>query len=135
MFKWLRDAKRLPQVEAELEATKERLRTEASHAQTADRIANTAAADLEKVRAELDKVRAQTRKQNEADLLLLSLQIVQRITAGDKKETSAQLNSMLAQQAALMQNVYPYGLGQYGASGGGALGSLLGGAGAALWPH
>lgn len=77
-------------------------------------------------------LKAKIRKQTEADLLLVSMQIQQRILAGEKIETSSGLQSLYAQQQALAANYSPYGsymsqLGSLGQTLG--LGNLFGGRG------
>lgn len=121
MFKWIRDAKRLPQVERELAQAKEA-------EQRTNRIYHAIQLDLQTAKAKLAELQGKIRKQNEADLLLISMQIVQRIAAGEKKE-SPQLQSLIAQQAAAMQNVYPYGGNPLG-----MLGGIFGGAAASSLP-
>jgi len=121
MFKWIRDAKRLPQVERQLAQAQ-------SGEQEAQRVLYAVQQQLSSANLKLAELEGKIRKQNEADLLLLSMQIVNRLTAGEKKD-SPQLQSLIAQQAAAMQNVYPHGV--YGL---GALGSLCGGAAAAAFP-
>src|SRR5882672_7464782 len=116
MFKWIKDATRLPQVERQLAQA-------LSGEQNAQRILYAVQQQLSSANLKIAELEGKIRKQNEADLLLLSMQIVQRITAGEKKE-SPPLQSLLAQQATAMQNVYPHGL----YPGLGALGNVFGGA-------
>lgn len=78
-------------------------------------------AALQKLRAELSEAQQKVRAQNEADLLLVSMQIIQRITAGEKKETSSGLQSLLMQQQAL-QSAYPIGAYNMGMGAGSYLG-------------
>jgi conjugal transfer/entry exclusion protein len=121
MFKWIRDAKRLPQVERQLDQA-------LSGEQNAQRVLYAVQQQLSSANLKLAELEGKIRKQNEADLLLLSMQIVNRLTAGEKKD-SPQLQSLIAQQAAAMQNVYPQGM-----SGIGLLGNVFGGAAAAALP-
>jgi hypothetical protein len=85
--------------------------------------ANTAMAGL---RAERDSLQAKVREQNEADLLLVSMRITQRVLAGEKKE--ALTSDLYAQQQLMaMSGQYqnPYGgPNAYGAG----LSALFGGA-------
>lgn len=76
--------------------------------------------------AELDKVLAKVREQNDADLLLVSMQIVQRVVAGEKKETSPQLRALYSQQSALQNSPYASYANQLGSVG------MLGGLGG-MW--
>lgn len=115
MFKWIKDAKKLPQAIREREAAEAR-----EH--EANRIAATAQQNLSVERAKVADLEAKIRKQTEADLLLISMQIVNRIAAGEKKDTPV-MTGLLQQQAAMMQNVYPYGMDYAGM---GNLGMLAG---------
>lgn len=121
MFKWIRDAKRLPQVERQLAQA-------LSGEQDAKRVLYAVQQQLSSANLKLAEMEGKIRKQNEADLLLVSMQIVQRIAAGEKKESSP-LQSLIAQQASAMQNVYPQGM-----AGIGLLGNVFGGAAAAALP-
>ena len=76
----------------------------------------------ETLAAEIAPLKAKIRKQNEADLLLVSMQIQKRILDGEKLETSATLQGLYAQQQA-MSNYYPYASYQSPLSG---LGQALG---------
>ena len=124
MFKWIRDAKKLPQALLDKEVAERR---EAE----ANRIAATAQQNLQVERARVAELQRQIRAQNEADLLLVSMQIVNRLTAGEKKDSPA-MTSLLSQQAALMQNVYPQGVYNTDPSYN-SLASILGGG--AFWPR
>jgi hypothetical protein len=78
--------------------------------------ANTAIAGL---KTERDSLQAKVREQNEADLLLVSMRIQQRILAGEKKEA---LRGDIALQQQLMamsqsQNPWNGGLGNAGLMG------------------
>lgn len=116
MFKWLKDARKLPQVERE--------RDDAIHrAKNADRSAEMANEHLAAVTKQLAEAQKKIRQQNEADLLLVSMQLVNRLTAGEKKDSPA-VQSLLQQQAALAQNIYPQGAYNTGVLGG--LGNIFG---------
>lgn len=128
MFKWFKDAKRVPELERALGVLRDehdRLHKDITMLRSGLENANETTI---KERLRADELERKVRKQNEADLLLVSLQIVQRITAGEKKETSTQLGSLLQQQAMLQQQYGPYSSGNLLAGIG--LGSLFG-----QWPH
>ena len=114
MFKWIRDAKKLPQAIRDREAAERR-----EH--EANRIATDAQQNLQVELARIADLEAKVRKQNEADLLMVSMQIVNRLVAGEEKDSPAMVN-LLAQQAAAMQNIYPYGTGIAGMAALGGLG-------------
>ena len=116
MFKWLKDAKKLQQAERERDEAIQRARN-------ADRAAEQANQHLASVTKQLAEAEKKIRQQNEADLLLVSMQLVNRLTAGEKKDSPA-VQSLLQQQAALAQNVYPQGAYNMGVLGG--LGNIFG---------
>lgn len=116
MFKWLRDARRLPQVEKDLDAALQRV----SHLEYTTIKAQGEAAAANK---ELGELKAKLRQQNEADLLFVSMQITKRLMEGEKRDSS-DLQSLLSQQARLAQNVYPQGAYNSGLLGG--LGNIFG---------
>lgn len=121
MFKWIKDAKRVPQLEDQLSMTKLDVVHANKTAAVALKEADDARNELAKRDDEIDKLKRELRKQNDADLLLVSMQIVQRITAGEKKDTSPQLRALYDQQSALQNSPYAsYAsqLGGYGALGG-----------------
>lgn len=100
MFKWLKDAKRVPELLRALEVLRtehDRLHYDIKMLRLGLESANESTRNE---RSRADELEKKVRKQNEADLLLVSLQIVQRITAGEKKETPA-LQSLLNQQSVL----------------------------------
>ena len=101
MLKWLKDAKRLPQVEAERDQA-------VQVAANTERAAAEARQNLAVATAKISELEGKVRTQNEADLLLVSMQLVHRLTVGEKKDSPAVMG-LLQQQAALQQNVYPYG--------------------------
>lgn len=97
MFKWLEDARKLPIVEAERDDAVRRMRQiEAASLANLSR-ANAAERAHEELKGKL-------REQNEADLLMTSMQIVHRLTAGEKKD-SPTVMGLLQQQAAMQQNM------------------------------
>lgn len=91
--------------------------------------ANNRAEVLAKESADL---KAKIRKQTEADLLLVSMQIQKRILEGEKIETSSGLQALYAQQQSLASNISPYSgyMGQLGGLGQAlGLGNIFGGRG------
>lgn len=77
-------------------------------------------------------LKAKIRKQTEADLLLVSMQIQKRILEGEKIETSSGLQALYAQQQSLASNISPYSgyMGQLGGLGHAlGLGNVFGGRG------
>ena len=91
--------------------------------------ANNRAEVLAKESADL---KAKIRKQTEADLLLVSMQIQKRILEGEKIETSSGLQALYAQQQSLASNLSPYSgyMSQLGGLGQAlGLGSVFGGRG------
>lgn len=91
---------------------------------------NRVQASVETLTKENADLKAKVRKQTEADLLLVSMQIQKRIIDGEKIETSSSLQALYAQQQNLAANS-PYAgyMGQlgYSASNLGMIGSLLSG--------
>ena len=89
---------------------------------------NSEHARVESLTKERDELKAKVRKQTEADLLLVSMQIQKRILEGEKIETSGSLQSLYMQQQSLAANS-PYAgyMGQlgYSASNLGLIGTLF----------
>jgi hypothetical protein len=122
MFGWFSKKKEAP-IEPNAELTNELHNVRTSNLRLSADLqqANTAMAGL---RAERDSLHAKVREQNEADLLLVSMQIQQKILGGEKKENLAgevALQQRLVAQQSAMQNLNPYHgglfgspLGQYG---------------------
>ena len=123
MFKWIRDAKRLKTVEADLASTKRDLAHFEAALNACNRTRNEQA-------AKIDELQKKVREQTEADLMMVSMQIVQKLAAGMKKD-SPNLQPILQQQAA-MQNTYAQMCNYQGDGISNAL-SYLGGAGIG-WP-
>lgn len=67
--------------------------------------------EVQKERAKKAELEKKLRKQNDADLLLVSMQIQKRIVDGERRETSPVLAQLYAQQQSLSSN-YNYGYQQ-----------------------
>jgi hypothetical protein len=122
MFGWFSRKKEVidpnPQLTEELHRASERnqkIVTELVQAKTA----------LSSLNAEKDALQSKIREQNEADLLLVSMRITQRILAGEKKE--ALTSDLYAQQQLMaMSGQYQNPYGSFGQSSGLGLHSLFG---------
>jgi len=130
MFKWMKDARRLPEVERQLSEANVAAMEANARARNAEAASMAAQEALSKANAEAAELKKKVRDQNEADLLLVSLQIVKRITDGEKRETSPGLQTLLDQQAALRSSPYQSYSGYGNMLGSLGLGGLLGG-----YPH